>query len=141
MAINKKPDFNAPADHGEDANAKHAGGAVSVKPLLGTWENCDKRTRGIVKVILTDEGGLTVQAFGACSPTPCDWGKVKGLAYAASVSSTEAVAFSAQYKFGFKETILVGALERGSLVVESFDHFTDGSGRADYYSKYFLCRH
>jgi hypothetical protein len=141
MAINKKPDFNAPADHSEHADAKRAAAGVSVQPLLGTWTNCDKATRGIVEVILTAEGGLTVQAFGACSPTPCDWGKVKGIAYAANVSSTEAVAFSAQYKFGFKETILVGALERGSLVVETFDHFTDGSGRSDYYSKYFLCKH
>ena len=48
---------------------------------------------------------------------------------------------TAMYKFSFKETILVGALDRGSLVVETFDNFTDGSGRSDYYSKYYLCKH
>jgi hypothetical protein len=142
MAINKKPEFNAPADHHEDGGAQQAGGAaVSAQRLLGTWTNCDKETRGIVRVVLTAEGGLTVQAFGACLPTPCDWGKVKGLAYAANVSSTPAVAFSAVYKFGFKETILVGVLGRGTLSVQTFDHFTDGSGRSDYYSKYYLCKH
>jgi hypothetical protein len=45
------------------------------------------------------------------------------------------------YKFGFKETIVVGVLDRGSLIVETFDHFTDGSGRSDYYSKAYLCKH
>jgi hypothetical protein len=141
MAINKKPEFNAPADHSEEGEAPRTAAAVSVQPLLGTWNNCDKATRGVVQVILTAEAGLTVQAFGACTPTPCDWGKVKGLAYAANVSSTPAVAFSAIYKFGFKETILVGVLDRGSLVVQTFNHFTDGSGRSDYYGKFYLCKH
>lgn len=140
--MKKKPEFNSPAEQVEDLKAGVAAAEVSTKPLLGTWTNCDKATRGIVKVILSVEGStLIVQAFGSCSPTPCDWGKVKGLAYAANVSATEAVAFSAIYKFGFKETILVGSLDRGSLIVESFDNFTDGSGRSDYYSKYYLCRH
>jgi len=138
MAINKKPEFNAPADQSEDGAAA---AAVSVKPLLGTWTNCDKATRGIVRVVITDEGGLKVQTFGACSPTPCDWGKVKGLAYAANVSSTPAVAFSAIYKASFKETILVGVLDHGSLIVETFNNFTDNSGRSDYYSKSYLCKH
>jgi hypothetical protein len=138
MAISKKPEFNAPADQAE-GRAAAAAAEVSAQPLLGTWTNCDPNTRGVVKVILA--GNLTVQVFGACHPTPCDWGKVKGLAYAADVSSTPAVAFSAFYKFGFKETIVVGVLDRGTLIVETFDNFTDGSGRSDYYSKYYLCRH
>ena len=149
MAVNKKPEFNTPADQREEpaaaaaaAPAPAAAGVVSLQPLLGTWTNCDKATRGVVKVILSAQGStLIVQAFGACTPTPCDWGKVKGLAYAANVSSSVPVAFSAIYKFSFKETILVGVLESGSLIVQTFDNFTDGSGRSDYYSKYYLCRH
>jgi hypothetical protein len=141
MAISKKPEFNAPSDHGETGEVQRAAAEVSVQPLVGTWTNCDKATRGLVKVIITAEGGLTVQAFGACTPTPCDWGKVKGLAYAASVSATEAVAFSAIYQAGFNDTILTGVLSRGSLVVETFNHFKDNSGRSDYYSKAFLCKH
>jgi hypothetical protein len=143
MAINKKPEFNTPADQIEEGGAQRAAApaaaVVSVDPLLGTWTNCDSKTRGIVKVILS--GNLKVQAFGSCTPTPCDWGTVKGLAYAANVSSSQPVAFSAIYKFSFKETILVGVLDRGSLIVETFDNFTDGSGRSDYYSKYYLCKH
>ena len=34
------------------------------------------------------------------------------------------------------ETIVVGHVDEGSLLVETFDHFTDGSGRSNYYSRY-----
>ena len=100
-----------------------------------------KATRGLVKVIIGDRRGkLSVHVFGACKPTPCDWKRVKGLAYAENVSSIEAIAFSAIYKFGFKETIVTGHLCNGCLVVETFNHFTDKSGRSDYYSRECFCR-
>ena len=115
---------------------------VSPKAISGTWVNCDRKTRGLVRVVLGSRGGtLMVQVFGACTPTPCDWGVVKGLAYSDSVSSTEAVAFSATYKFGFKTTIVTGHLEKGCMVIETYNHFTDSSGRCDYYSRECFCRH
>jgi hypothetical protein len=65
---------------------------------------------------------------------------VSGLAYAESVSSSTSVAFTARYEFKFKETIVTGVLDSGSLRVETFDHFTDGSGRSDHYSRGYLCK-
>jgi hypothetical protein len=44
------------------------------------------------------------------------------------------VAFSGVYTFAFKQTTIVGRLLNGAMIVETFDHFTDNSGRADYYS-------
>jgi hypothetical protein len=109
--------------------------APSPIPILGMWKNVDPNTGGLVKIVLGwAAGALTVHAFGACHPTPCDWGSVKGLAYGANVTANRALAFSAMYKFGFKETVLTGHLQGGSLIVESFNHFTDGSGRFDYYA-------
>jgi hypothetical protein len=135
----KKPEFKAPADLVQEAAEKAA--VVGPGALIGTWSNCDRATRGLVRIVIAASGtGITVHAFGACSPTPCDWGTVPGLTYAANVSSSTAVAFSAQYKFSFKETIVTGVLDRGSLIVETFDNFTDGSGRSDYYSKAYLCK-
>jgi hypothetical protein len=60
------------------------------------------------------------------------------MAYADAVGSTPATAFSARYKFAFKETIMAGHLDSGCLVVEIWDHFTDNSGRSDYYSRYYM---
>jgi hypothetical protein len=94
-------------------------------------------TRGIIKLVITAAGlGVKVHAFGACTPTPCDMGAVHGSIYADSVSSSTAVAFNAHYKFSFKETTVSGHLEGASLILETFDHFTDGSGRSNYYSKF-----
>jgi len=112
---------------------------VTAAPLVGTWLNVDKQTAGLVRIIIAAAGTeITVHAFGACSPTPCDWGTVPGVAYATNVSATPAIAFSAQYKFSFKQTIVVGHLNGADLTVETFDNFTDGSGRSAYYSTYVM---
>ena len=109
--------------------------AVVSAPLLGTWNNVNPATRDIIKVVIAAAGsGIKVDTFGACTPTPCNWGNVAGLAYSAGVSSSPAVAFSAQYKFSFSQVILVGHLQGKNLMIESFTHFTDGSGRDDYYA-------
>jgi hypothetical protein len=51
--------------------------ALTLGSLVGTWVNVNAATRDIVKIVLTNSGGsLGVHAFGACSPTPCDWGQV-----------------------------------------------------------------
>ena len=51
------------------------------------------------------------------------------------MSSTAAVAFTAQYRFSFSQVTVVGhLLSPRELMVETFTHFTDGSGRDDYYN-------
>jgi hypothetical protein len=138
----EKPEM-VPAREGVTANELKSAMEIapSPAPLLGTWTNVDSSTGGIVKIVLGwAAGALNVHAFGACHPTPCDWGSVKGISYGAGVASNRAVAFTALYKFGFKETVLTGHLRSGSLVVEHFSHFTDGSHRFDYYADELLRR-
>jgi hypothetical protein len=115
--------------------------ALSLNNLIGKWNNCDRQTRGLVSVVLTALGTvLKVECFGSCVPTPCKWGVVTGTAYAENVSATPAIAFSAMYDFRFKATIVTGHLDHGCLVVETFDTFKDGSGRSNYYSRYYMCK-
>lgn len=136
----EKFEFNAPADTAREAEVRAAAN-VGPDALVGIWTACDGETRGLVRVVIgSSHGGTTVQAFGACQPTPCDWGVVDGLSYAADVSSSDAIAFTAMYKFSFKSVVVTGVLDSGSLRVETFNHFTDGSGRSDYYSKGYFCR-
>ncbi|HEV7672574.1 MAG TPA: hypothetical protein VGS22_28990 [Thermoanaerobaculia bacterium] len=139
------PKFNSPNDtpHAAKAGAVEAEAAAvaTAAPLVGTWQACNKATRGIVRVEITEKAGaLTVQVFGACTPTPCDWGAVKGLAYATSVSGGPAIAFTAIYTAGFKDTIVTGLLDAGSLLVENYNTFKDGSGRANYYDRGYFCK-
>jgi len=136
-----KPEFRAPSDvlesevHRLNVPLPKQPLAVAAGPILGTWVNCDHQTRGIVRLMIAAAGTeVTIHGFGACSPTPCDWGAVNGLVYADNVTATPAVAFTAVCTFAFKQTTIVGHLQNGALIVETFDHFTDKSGRADYYS-------
>jgi hypothetical protein len=123
--------FNKPTDK---AGLTHE--ALTLASLVGTWVNVNAATRDIVKVVLANNGGsLEVHAFGACSPTPCDWGQVKGQAYAASVAGGAAVAFTANYGFSFKNTILTGHRNGEHLIVDDFNVFTDGSGRSPYFTE------
>src|ERR1700739_4988222 len=109
---------------------------LTLPGLIGTWVNVNPATRDIVKVVLTNNGGaLSVHAYGACTPTPCDWGQVTGQAYSASVEGGAAVAFTANYQFGFKRTILTGHLHGEQLIVDDFNVFEDGSGRAAYFTE------
>jgi hypothetical protein len=141
-----KHQFKSPLDMLETA-AELKGVALGVpppldlKPLLGTWLNCDKNTRGIPKLELAASGtALSIHVWGACTPTLCDWKIVPAKAFADSVSTTSAVAFTALYKFSFVETTVIGRLQFGALFVETFDHFIDGSGREDYNAVYVMSK-
>lgn len=136
-----KEEYRAPSQIIEQEVARlgiatpQAAVVVSPAPLLGTWVNVDHNTRDLVRVVIAQAGNeITVHAFGACSPNPCDWEQVPGMVYSESVSLSPAVAFTAQYKFSFSDVTLTGHLYEGALFVENYTHFTDNSGRADYYS-------
>jgi hypothetical protein len=132
MSTITKHEYKAPT-HIAEAGA--AAAVVSPTPLLGTWKNVDKTTRDLVEIIIAASGsGISVNVFGACSPTPCNWGVVPGSAYAANVSSSPAVAFSVPYTFSFAQVIVVGHLHEHQLLVETFTVFTDGSGRSNLYT-------
>jgi len=46
-------------------------------PLAGTWVNIDANTDSITRLEVKEEAdGWTIQAWGKCVPTDCDWGAV-----------------------------------------------------------------
>lgn len=138
----KTLDFKAPLDLLEGVHEAAKALPTGVAALVGNWTNCDASTRSLVRAAITNaKKGVNVELFGACVPTACDWGVVPGHVYAPNVSSKNAVAFSANYKFDFKETIVTGMLlEPGLLMVELYNHFTDGSDRMDYSTKDYFHR-
>jgi len=139
-----KHEYKAPTDLVREGVELAA--AITPNPLVGTWKNVNQKTEGLLKLVIAKSGtGVTIEGFGACSPTPCDWGSAPAMDYAANVTGNSAVAFSATYTFSFKQTIVVGRLHQGPdagqlLTVETFDHFTDGSGRSNYYAHYDLTK-
>lgn len=125
-----KQDYRAPSQIAPQAAPLST---VSPAPLIGTWTN--KTSNNVVKAVITDAGGkLEVNLYGACTPTPCNWGNVAAMDYAATVSGGAAVAFSANYSFSFSTVVVTGHLQGAELTLQTLTHFTDGSGRADFYS-------
>jgi hypothetical protein len=113
---------------------------IVATPLLGEWVNTNAWTRGIAKVVISRQGdGIFIRVLGASSPSPRDWGEAKADAlYASSVGSSEAIALTATYDFGFLATRLEGNLSLGLLVIANFNTFRDGSGRSNYFSREFF---
>ncbi|HEY6352082.1 MAG TPA: hypothetical protein VI636_22020 [Candidatus Angelobacter sp.] len=114
-------------------------GPVSPEPLLGTWLNTNDTTHGITKAVLVEKGGKVVlHIFADNNPELGDWGEAVAGVFAADASSTEAMAFSAFYDFGFVETQLQGHVRQGVLIIAKFDRFKDSSARSNYFSKEFF---
>ena len=134
MTTSTKVDFEykAPSHTAESLSP-----ALVVLPaaLIGTWHNVNSSTRDLVKIAISAAGsGISVNPYGACVPTPCNWGASSGIVYAPNVSSNHAEAFSADFTFSFAKAHVVGHLVGKELLVEVFTIFTDGSGRSNLYT-------
>jgi hypothetical protein len=108
---------------------------VSGIPLVGTWNNIDRSTRDLARLVITANGGvISVNPFGAGSPALCNWGVEPAIVYVSGAEAGLAVAFTAQFKLAFADVVITGNLRQNELLVKTFTRFTDGSGRFDYYT-------
>ena len=118
-----------------------AASPIIPEPLLGTWLNTNVATQGIASAILTRKGGqIFARIVAAGDPAPYEWGETAASFFAGDTSSTEAMAFSAFYDFGFMETQLQAHVRQGVLIIAKFVRFKDSSGRSNYFSKEFFYR-
>ncbi len=118
-----------------------AGTSIHPAPLLGTWLNTNTATRSIFSATLQCKAGQSVVRIVAAGASgTCDWGETAVSLFADSISSSDAIAFSAAYDFGYMETQLQAHVRQGVLIIAKFDRFKDGSGRSNYFSKEFFHR-
>lgn len=109
-----------------------------IAALAGTWVNTNHATNNVRDfVVATTAKGISVDGFGACSPTSCEWGKIPGTVFGPNVSATTGNAFAAQWNFGFARTVVlarfgISAKKVPMLTVEEFTTFTDSSARSNY---------
>jgi hypothetical protein len=114
---------------------------VDPSPMCGTWYNTDPQTAGVVRMVLGDSGGrFVVHAWGAGEGEVFDWGEAEATAHAPNVSARDGMAFTAVYDFGFVETMMAAYTKSGILVLDTFNTFKDGSGRANYFTREFFHR-
>jgi hypothetical protein len=79
-----------------------------------------------------------LRAFGAGERSPRDWGETAALPHVSSLSSREVSGFTAHYDFGFMETQIAANIKYGTLVIQSYNSFRDGSGRPAYFNREFF---
>jgi hypothetical protein len=110
-------------------------------PLVGTWFATDKGAAWVTRLqVRQQDGSLFVWAFGAEPEEPVDWGEVEAQPYGANVTSSSVVAFTATYDFGFLVTVVAGRVSQGLLTLDTFNTFTDSSGRSNHFSRDFFHR-
>jgi hypothetical protein len=121
------------AAFGLAAGSAHA----AVDQFKGIWMNADASTRGLVRIQITQGvHSLYVRPFGACSPTPCDWGNAPLTTYGDNVSDTSHSYATAEYNQGFAVRAMTFQLvDPYTLVVHTYSRFTDGSGRQNYHTR------
>src|SRR5262245_18447987 len=114
-------------------------GAVTVDPasIVGHWVNTNLSTPGIARVVVSrGDGGLSIRVSSASGHTPREWGDADvEVVYSNGIASSAATAFVARYDFGYLETRVEANLSLGLLVVATFNTFTDGSGRFNYFAR------
>jgi hypothetical protein len=105
--------------------------------FVGTWVNTNPNTRAITHFVVksTSPNNLTIQVFGKCSPTDCDWGQTTLLTYGSNVQDSDHKLATANYHPSFSRTLLTFNLNgpnRREILLQSFTQFLDNSGRQNY---------
>jgi hypothetical protein len=112
---------------------------VDLGELTGLWKNTNRATRVIRELTLTKNGEVyELQAFGADAPR--DWGKVSVIPHAGGVDAHDPAGFLAVYDFDFMQMFLAANMNKGLLIIASYNSFRDGSGRSNYFSREFFYR-
>ncbi len=113
--------------------------AVDLGKLTGLWKNTNRATRGICELTFTKNGdAYELNALGAGEP--CDWGKVVVIPYADGVDANYPAGFVAVYGFSFMQVFLAANMNKGLMIIASYNTFCDGSGRSNCFSREFFYR-
>ena len=119
-------------------------GGVAARPahaapaqFLGTWVNTDSGTGGIVRLQITaGVHGMGVRAFGACTPSDCDWGVVGLTTYGNTVADADHKYGTALYSHGFATRLMtLQLIDSSTVVAHVYTTFHDNSGRQNYHSR------
>jgi len=111
--------------------------SADIGQLVGTWQNVNSHDRGVIRFVVHHVGNaVRVQVFGNCTPTPCDWGIVNAAVFGTGVQSSlpqQATVLSASYNQGFAQRQVIIHITGNQLRADVLTHFTDNSGRANYF--------
>jgi hypothetical protein len=109
-----------------------AGDAPDSKEWIGEWLNTDAKAQSTTRLkIEAKDEVLTVQGFGRCEPTDCDYGTTTLNLCKVVGNKDETVAF-ASWDQEFLDLHIVLRMKAGKLIVASFYLYKDQSGRSNF---------
>jgi hypothetical protein len=112
-------------------------GEEALTEATGTFTVLDAANANIsaMECEVTD-GALTVRAFGpGTDGQPVDWGTAAADVFADAARPDGPPAFLTTFDLADRQVRVQGRNYNGILVVAQYTRFTDGSGRADFYSR------
>jgi hypothetical protein len=123
--------------------------SASMNQFTGRWVNVDSGTSGLTLLQISHSAsGVSISAWGQCSPSDCPWGTASATVFGPNVSadpSDSALALSAVFTTSFNQSMLIvrpsasgGGPAR--IQVDVYTHFTDGSNRSPYTATHIMQR-
>jgi len=118
------------------------GKPLDVSVLCGDWANTDRSGAGgmLGLTVTEDQGALWVRGVGMAKPVAYDWQRVRAGSYAPNPTSGQAWSFLADYDFGFMRTVISAYCKLDILITTTYNIFSDGSERTDYWTREFFHR-
>lgn len=111
-----------------------------IDQYVGEWVSIDPDTRSVTKVVIKNEEGVTVRAFGSCAPKDCDWGSTELHWVSDSIDDRlNVIPFDhglALWDQGFAKKIVKFKIQTApdpQLHMDITTIYKDNSGRRNYY--------
>jgi len=116
---------------------------LNADKLTGRWLNTDPKTQGVAEITIAQDGNeFTVSVIGGGAGEPIEWPRAKAMVLAnlEEEAGQRALAFAADFDFGFMKSETYIRVNKGVLVIVLFNTFNDDSGRSNYLNREFFYR-
>ena len=112
---------------------------IDFSKLLGTWVNTYENSRGIERVVITEEEGkIGIRCFGVDGGIlPGDWGMTHATPLAKTPEKAEVVAFKGEYKKDDFDAFLAVNDNKGLLIIAAYFYFKVDNGMNDFFAREF----
>lgn len=114
--------------------------SLDLAPLQADWRSATALPGGVSRILTSQrDGTLLVRAYGEGEPRPGDWGETGAdSVYANALASRDARAFLVTFEGEHVRSHAQTYCVLGLLTTHTFHHFTDGSGRRDFFTREFF---
>jgi hypothetical protein len=107
--------------------------AQDASGFAGEW-TAAKDSTSITSVKIVDApAGRTVQAFGACTPKPCDWGTVPFTVLEQRPKGSGPAVGFATWRRGTATRVMTFRLGEGSILIEVYNLFSGANDQPSYF--------